>query len=207
MNKSNDIEKKDIIDIPDAEMLKETASDKLCNIIDNRHIKQSDIVNNTGLSRDTVSKAINGKCLSLSTAIAFCKYLNISLDYLFELSVYENAEREMNENALKLIQKHIKGYQRKVSFARETPYNIPSITFSNKLARFLEAQININGVSGMPEDLKKEWEKREIDEFLKCDTEDTKKIEGVEFALLRNEYQNSEKILSLLEENRLGQYP
>lgn len=174
-------ENKIIDEVPTLAELNQIVSDRLKTVKNkrNKDIKQTDdkhtqkkIIDKTGLSKDVISRAFNGKGVSLTTALALCKYFNISMDYLFGASEYENTEQCERNYAIDTFKKHIS--TKKID--NGNPTKVTNV--SEPLDNYLEVVDEHENIKTMSPELKKQWIQEAENEFLKViDKTPTKFVE------------------------------
>lgn len=83
--------------------LKEVVAQRLKNLLESKNFSQTQFSEMVGLSKDTVSKLVNGKMsLSVPNAIRISQVFAVSLDYLYGMCEEEN----YNNYALEILLKH-----------------------------------------------------------------------------------------------------
>lgn len=158
--------------------LKEIVSKRLTELLILKDFSQADLSRESGVSKDTISKAINKKgTLSVNMAKRISKALGISLDYLYGNSDVES----IPQHVLDIMEKHISSYNRKSVWGSDSL--IMSISLSQPLATYLEAICEAEKVK-MPDYVRGNWLQDEKERFLQAIENDTK--EKIEYALIKH---------------------
>lgn len=174
-------EKKITDEVPTLADLNQIVSDRLKAVKNkrNKDIAQTNdkhtqkkIIEDTGLSKDVISRAFNGKGVSITTAIVLCRYFSISMDYLFKESEYENAEQYQQKYAIDTFKKHISIK----NIDNGNPTKITNV--SEPLDTYLEVVDEHKNIKTMSQELKEQWIQEAENEFLKViDETPTKFVE------------------------------
>lgn len=139
---------------------KKIVAQRLKNLLESKNLTQTQFANQVGLSKDTVSKLINGKiALSAPNAILISQKFDVSLDYLYGTV----NEVSYNQHVLMIMQKHFLALK-EMSVWNGSIAEM-HISFSSALADFLDALTNLYEAK-IPEDLRVEGERRAKESFL-----------------------------------------
>lgn len=171
---------------------KEIVANRLKVLLAKAGITQKKLSDISGVSKDTISKAVNKGELSVKCAKLIAAALNVSLDYLYGHSQLQNAQ----EYALEIMVKHIDIRATKSYYDQNQL--ISSVAFSKPFAEYLDAMHSAEKSTGIPTTIKSQWQDEVRKKFLEAiDIESTEKkaYALIDLNLL------SPNILSLLKEN------
>lgn len=175
---------------------KEIVAKRLTELLKLRDFSQADLSRKSGVSKDTISKAINNGTLSVKIAKLISKALGVSLDYLYGNSDIESIPKY----AFDIIMRHISSLNRKSAWGGDSL--ISTVSVSQPLAAYLEA-ICEAGKAKMPDNVREDWLQDEKERFIQAIENDTG--QKVEYALIKHVFLTSkvlEQIAAAKEEMR-----
>lgn len=164
------------------EDLKIIVAQRLKQLIESRNISQSEFAKLTGISKDTVSKLVNGKySLSIPNAIRISDEFQVSLEYLYGRETEENRM----QYALDILLKHFPVCKDKSFWDISRPevhiMCSPALAeLLNKLSTYQDAQL--------PDDILLELEQREKKTFLSVIEDTPKDTDTKKYLLLDANY-------------------
>lgn len=173
-----------------------TVAQRLKEILESRALSQTEFAEQCFLTKDAVSKIINGKmALSATSAIKIANALSVSLDYLFGLSGFLNDSDCMASFPKSQVQVYPSNFR----YNSEEFPECFAISISESFYHYLDTCRKAAAVPDLPDDIKKEWIGRSEKELItalqeKKPLDDTKHRE---FILIPAEKINDENMLHL----------
>lgn len=140
--------------------LKASVAERLKNLMEKYSLSQTEFSQKVGISKDIVSKLVNGKySLSITNAIRISEVFGVSLDYLYGIDEKENHD----QYALETLLKHFCVYKGKSSFPpnQREAY----ISCSLALSTLLDTLANLEDAR-IADDLREEGKRRAKEAFL-----------------------------------------
>lgn len=152
---------------------KKEVAQRLKELLKSKNLSQIQFANETGLSKDTVSKLLRRKIvLSIQNALQISEVFGVSLDYLYGKIDVET----QNQYALEILLNHFKFSSGTINFPN--PITEAYLSVSPAMADFLNAFSRVEKAQP-PDDIRADWEKREKDKFLgliATETEDSEQL-------------------------------
>lgn len=165
--------------------LKVIVAERLTELLRQQDFSQADLARESGVSKSTISKAINKEGLSVNMAKQISKTLGVSLDYLYGNSPVGS----LPQYALDTMAKHLSAYNSKSIWGNNL--TISTISISQPLSEYLEAVFEASKPN-VPDYVRKSWLQKEKEKFLQLIDNDTE--HKVEFALIKHVFL-TEKVL------------
>lgn len=156
--------------------IKAIIAERLTESLKRKDFSQADLSIESGVSKSTISKAINKEGLSVKMAKHISKALGVSLDYLYGNSNIEN----LQHYALDTMTRHISAYNQKSVWGGDSM--ISSVSISQSLSEYLQAIFEA-GKTNMPDHVRESWLREEKEKFLQTIDVDTK--HKVDYALIK----------------------
>lgn len=166
--------------------LKEMVSKRLTELLKKQDFSQAALAERSGVSKDTISKAINKGTLSVKVAKLISKATGVSLDYL-----YGNSDVfDIHQYSLDIIEKHISAFNRTSGYGNEA--QIATISLSEPLSQYLEAICNAEKA---PESVREHWLHIAKEEFLQSIEKDAE--QKTKYALIKHMFLTDEVLEQL----------
>lgn len=173
---------------------KEIVAQRLKELLESRALSQSELAEKCFLTKDAVSKIINGKmALSVPSALKIANAFGVSLDYLFGLTDFENA----TQLAISLIERQLTfGVD---VYSLESKHKLSTLSISAPFDDYRNAVYQAHGMSAetMESALAKE-KGRLLVSMLK----DVSDLEKRKYALVPFKHLNDELATKLDDEQR-----
>lgn len=158
---------------------KEIIAERLTALLKLKDFSQAALANKSGVSKTTISRAINDGVLSVKIAKLLSKTLGVSLDYLYGNSDIES----IPQYAFDILMKHISSFNRKSSWGGDSL--IATISISQQLAAYLEAICEAEK-SNASDKIREDWRQDAKEKFLQVIENETE--QKVEYALVKHEF-------------------
>lgn len=173
---------------------KEIVAQRLKELLKSRALSQSELAEKCSLTKDAVSKIINGKmALSVPSALKIANTFGVSLDYLFGLTDYENA----TELAISLIEQQLTFDAR--SYSLERRHILSTIFISSPFDDYRNAVYQAHGMS---DETVESILAKEKGRLLVSMLKNVSDLEKHEYALVPLEHINDELATKLDDEQR-----
>ncbi len=167
---------------------REIVAKRLTESLKLKDFSQTDLARESGVSKTTISKAINDGILSVKIAKLLSKALGVSLDYLYGNSDIES----IPQYAFDVLTKHVSSFNRKSLWGGDSL--IATISISQQYVAFLETICDAEK-SNASDKIRKDWRQDAKEQFLQVIENDTE--QKVEYALIKHEYL-TDKVLEQL---------
>jgi len=141
------------------DITKDVVAQRIKKLLESRGLSQSDFAEKSSMTKDAVSKIVNGKmALSVPSALKIANTFGVSLDYLFGLTEFENGAHY----AYSVLKRHLR-------FTTTDPScditKYPSLMVSAPVLRYWDAIFKTKTVD-LPDDLKNDWLARTENELI-----------------------------------------
>lgn len=167
---------------------REIVAERLTELLKLKDFSQADLARKSGVSKTTISKAINDGVLSVKIAKLLSKTLGVSLDYLYGNSDIESIPQYVFD----VLMKHVSSFNRKSLWGGDSL--IATISISQQFVAYLESICEAEK-SNASDKVRKDWRQDAKEKFLQVIENDTK--QKVEYALVKHEYL-TDKVLEQL---------
>lgn len=155
--------------------LRETVSSQMTELLKLSDLSQAALAKESGVSKSTISKAINEGKLSVKTALKISASVGLSLDFLYGRSDVTSTSKY----AFDILNKHILAFNKKSVWNGKTA--IAAISFSQLYSAYLEKVCEAKNAN-VSEKVRSEWLQEAAEDFLKEIETDTD--QRVDYALV-----------------------